>query len=144
MNWYHPIVYFGYELTIPSDIRLGPFILMLHDLNHMMTEPFRIKAILSSFPGMIEDCDIHSEMVKVVIGFSPLDVKELHQHLTTLHTYVKETVLLDGMDVAEEAHFFSGIEWIPEAESDEEVSSNESEESEEYDEFDQESEEEQD
>ena len=119
MNWYHPIVYFGYEVTIPSDVRLGPFILMLHDLNHMMTEPFRIKALLSSFPGIIDDCDVDSDMVKVVIGFSPHDVKDLHQQLATLRSYVKETVLLDGMEVAEETRFFSGIEWIPEAESDE-------------------------
>lgn len=132
MNWHHPIVYFGYELTIPSDVRLGPFILMLHDLNHMMTEPFRIKALLSSFPGMVDDCDVDSDMVKVVIGFSPHDVKELHQHLAALHTYVKETILLDGMDVAERAHFFSGIEWIPDAESDED----EDEESEDEDEED--------
>lgn len=123
MNWHQPIVYFGYELTIPSDVSIGPFILMLHDLNHMMTEPFRIKAILTSFPEMIEDCDIHSEMLTVVIGFSPLTIKELNQHLTTLHSYVKETVLLDGMEVSEEAHFFSGIEWIPEAESESESES---------------------
>jgi hypothetical protein len=128
MNWYHPIVYYGYELTIPSDIRLEPFILMLHDLNHMMMEPFQIKAILSSFPGIIEDCDIHSNMVNVVIGFSPLDVKELHQHLNALHVYVKDTILLDGMEVAEEAQFFSGIEWIPEAEDESDVSDEESDE----------------
>jgi hypothetical protein len=127
MNLHHTIVYFGYELIIPSDVHLGSFILMLHDLNHMMTEPFQIKAVLASFPEMMDECDIHSEMVKVVIGFSPLDVKELHQHLRTLHAYVKETVLLDGMEVAEEAQFFSGIEWIPEAEEE----SDESEESDE-------------
>lgn len=131
MNWHHPIVYFGYELTIPSDVRLGPFILMLHDLNHMMTEPFRIKALLSSFPGMVDDCDIDSEMLTVVIGFSPHDVKELHQHLAALHTYVKETILLDGMEVAERAHFFSGIEWIPDAESEEEEEEESDEESDE-------------
>ena len=136
MNWHQPIVYFGYELTIPSDVSIGPFILMLHDLNHMMTEPFRIKAILPSFPGMIEDCDIHSEMLTVLIGFSPLTVKELNQHLIALHTYVEETILLDGLEVSEEAHFISGIEWIPEAESESESESDEeSNESEEENDF---------
>jgi len=134
MNWYHPIVYFGYELTIPSDVRLGPFILMLHDLNHMMTEPFRIKALLSSFPGIIDDCDVDSKMVKVIIGFSPHDVKDLHQQLSTLRTYVKETVLLDGMEVAEETRFFSGVEWIPEVEESDEDEDEEFDEDEELDE----------
>ena len=125
MNLHHTIVYFGYELIIPSDVPLGSFILMLHDLNHMMTEPFQIKAIMASFPEMMDECDIHPEMVKVVIGFSPLDMKELHQHLHALHDYVKETVLLDGMEIAEEARFFSGIEWIPEAEDESEDESEE-------------------
>ena len=100
----------------------------------MMTEPFRIKALLSSFPGIIDDCDVHPEMVKVIIGFSPHDVKDLHQQLATLRTYVKETVLLDGMEVAEETRFFSGVEWIPEVEESDEDEDEEFDEDEELDE----------
>jgi hypothetical protein len=122
--WYHPIVLFGYELTIPSDLSLRSCIHMLQDLNPMLNEPYHIYAILTSFPAYFDDCDIHNEMVKIIIGFVPTD--NIMEDKEALKEYIVDNVLLQGFDVAPECKFYAGIEWTPEEESSIEASELES------------------
>ena len=113
MESYQPFVFFGYEIQLPSDMRLRYSIPLLYDLNGMIDSPFEIKCILPTFyPGMNEE-----EYARIVIGFCPEQIDDTMDLSRDLATFVNDTPLLEGFEVAHLPLFHCGIEWCPEIES---------------------------
>jgi len=114
---YTPFVFFGYEIQHPSETDLREFISMMYDLNGMIGSPFEIRCILPTFyPTMNEE-----DYARVVIGFVPEQIEEMIDHSTELKSFIDNTPLLDGMEVAQSPMFHCGIEWRPEIGSDSEL-----------------------
>jgi len=110
---YTPFVFFGYEIQLPSDMELTESIPMLYDLNGMIRSPFEIRCILPTFyPHMNED-----EYARVVIGFVPEQIEDTIDLAADLKSFIDDTPLLDGMEVAHSPLFHCGIEWKPESDS---------------------------
>ena len=110
---YSPFVFFGYEIQLPSDMEITESITMLYDLNGMIRSPFEIRCILPTFyPHMNED-----EYARVVIGFVPEQIEDTIDLAADLKSFINDTPLLDGMEVAHSPLFHCGIEWKPEVES---------------------------
>jgi len=110
---YTPFVFFGYEIQLPSEMDLHESIPMLYDLNGMIRSPFEIKCILSSFSQTMNE----EEYARIVIGFHPERIDELIDLSRDLSSFIQDTPLLDGLEVAEDPMFHCGIEWHPEIES---------------------------
>jgi hypothetical protein len=115
---YTPFVFFGYEIQLPSEMDLHESIPMLYDLNGMIRSPFEIKCILSSFSQTMNE----EEYARIVIGFHPERIDELIDLSRDLSSFIQDTPLLDGFEVAEDPVFHCGIEWRPEIGSESECS----------------------
>jgi len=111
---YTPFVFFGYEIQLPSEMDLHDSIPILYDLNGMIRSPFEIKCLLPSFYPLMNE----EEYARVVIGFHPDSVHDLIDLSRDLSSFIQDTPLLDGLEVAEDPVFHCGIEWCPEIGSD--------------------------
>ena len=111
---YTPFAFFGYEIQLHPEMDLRSSISMLYDLNGMITSPFEIRCILTTFyPAMNEE-----EHARIVIGFDPDHVEQMIDLAADLKSFIGDTPLLDGLEVSDSAAFHCGIEWHPEPESD--------------------------
>jgi len=119
-----PFVFFGYEITLPSEMDVATVLPMLYDTNAMIRSPFQIKGILMSFSEEMDEEEKLDE-VRIIIGFVP----SMPFHSSALREYVSQTAILNGMQVSESPGFFCGIEWCPaESEDDSEYDSEDAEE----------------
>jgi len=111
---YTPFVFFGYEIQITPEMDLRESIPMLYDLNGMIRSPFEIKCLLPSFSQVMNE----EEHARIVIGFCPDQIHDLIDQSNDLSSFIRDTPLLDGLEVAESPAFHCGIEWCPDIESD--------------------------
>jgi hypothetical protein len=57
------------------------------------------------------------EYARVVIGFVPEQIEDTIDLAADLKSFIDDTPLLDGMEVAHSPLFHCGIEWKPESDS---------------------------
>ena len=116
---YTPFVFFGYEIQLPPEMELCDSIPMLYDLNGMIRSPFQIRCLLPSFYPLMNE----EEYARVIIGFCPEQLEDTIDHASELASFLSDTPLLDGFEVASAPLFHCGIEWCPEIGSESESES---------------------
>ena len=115
---HRPIVLYGYEAIVPSDMELPQIISMVYEINQDISEPFQVKSILPQFPVVFDDSQITYEMVQFIIGFTPTSAKETYERSKELLAYLDESQLFNNIAIITNSPgFFCGIEWRPEVES---------------------------
>ena len=110
---YTPFVFFGYEIQLPPEMSLRRSITMLYDLNVMIRSPFQMKCLLPTYYLDMNE----EEYARMVIGFCPEQLHDTLQLARDLETFVQESPLLEGLEVAHMPLFHCGMEWCPEEES---------------------------
>jgi hypothetical protein len=112
---YTPFVFFGYEIQLSPD--RSESIQTLCELNGM--SPFEIRCLLPSFYPLMNEEDY----ARVVIGFIPDQIEDLVDHAADLESFLEDTPLFEGFEVAQLPQFHCGIEWYPDFDSSSDTSS---------------------
>ena len=145
-DWYHPFTIFGYLLVVPQGTTYSKFVNIIWGLNGALKEPFEIVGILNSFHSRMEGCgprDIEefNDNAIIVLGFRPSD--DLAKTLALgqeLAEYIIDNPILDGIDIAKNAGFYTGIDWTQHIEVEDDSSDEEDDEDEDEEEEDDEEE----
>ena len=117
-DWYTCLTYYGYSIKVPDGINYRKFVNDLMKINEFLQEPYKITGLLQSFHSRMEyasDSEL-SEMddyANIIIGFEPpSDLEHLTHSINELKEYVTDNHYLMGLEIAETAKFYSGIEWF--------------------------------
>lgn len=128
-----PIIMYGYEIIIPPS-HFHSIVNSMYDINDLLEKPFQIRCIL---PTVYHD-SLHHPMnyriAKLVIGFVPDDqLAQLTANRNQLHEFLTDNPMLDGIEWMPHAKFYTGLEWYPETDSEEDEEDEEDKEDEEED-----------
>lgn len=117
-DWYTCLTYYGYSIKVPDSINYRKFVNDLMKINEFLQEPYKITGILQSFHSRMEyasDSEL-SEMddyATIIVGFKPSSKLEDFTHeVNELKDYVTDNHYFMGLEIAETAAFYSGIEWF--------------------------------
>jgi hypothetical protein len=133
-DWYHPFTIFGYLLVVPQGTTYAKFVNTIWGLNGALKEPFEIVGILNSFHSRMEGCGPHdieefNDNAIIVLGFRPSnDIQKTLALGQELAEYIIDNPILDGIDIAKNAGFYTGIDWTLHIELEEESDDEEDEE----------------
>jgi hypothetical protein len=116
-DWYESLAFYGYSVNLPAGVTYRQYIKELDALNAILPAPFIFTGLLTMFHSRMEgasndDLDELSEGAHILIGFY---VNENLEKTTAdskkLAEWVAENPILDGIEIASEARFYSGIDW---------------------------------
>lgn len=102
-----PFVFFGYEIQLLPD--RSESIQTLCELNGM--SPFEIRCLLPTWSPLMNEEDY----ARVVIGFIPEQIDDLVDQAADLESFLEDTPLFEGFEVAQLPQFHCGIEWYPDS-----------------------------
>ena len=99
-----PFIFYGYKLETSSSER-NTFIQSLCDMNGMMKQPFQILNIVPC-PHTVAESTL-------IIGFTPnAYLKKTMELAKELKEYIRDSPLLDELEVAEFPLFFCGVDAV--------------------------------
>jgi hypothetical protein len=117
-DWYTCLTYYGYSIKVPDGINYRKFVNDLMKINEFLQEPYKITGILQSFHSRMEyasDSELADmdDYATIIIGFKPpSDLEYLTHSINELKEYVTDNHYFMGLEIAETAAFYSGIEWF--------------------------------
>lgn len=113
MSTFNVITFYGYRITIPSDVNARDYIEDLFTLNSMIQPNFEICGIISTISSDVDYSDYDDyEHVHFILGFRPSnDVCLVESNGLTLEGYIHSEPVLDGIEFSSTPAFYSGIEW---------------------------------
>jgi hypothetical protein len=134
-DWYESLVLYGYAVELPEGVIYRNYIKELDALNAILPPPFIFTGLLTMFHSRMEgapkeDLDELSEGAHILLGFYVNeDLDRATADSKKLTEWMAENPILDGIKIASDARFYSGIDWwdaIIETTSDSDDSSNDS------------------
>jgi len=141
-NLQTPIIMYGYEFIIPSSFHT--FINSMYDINDLLEKPLQIRCILPTVYYDSLEHPMNYRMAKLVIGFVPDDqLAQIDDNRNLLHDFLMDNPMLDGIEWMPHSKFYTGMEWYPESDSEEEEEEEEEQEEQEEEEEEEQEEEEQ-
>lgn len=108
------LVWFGYELELPTDVSVVRSIVELHQMNEVLPAPFQIKCLL--FRADAEGQE--EEEAHVILGFAPTTLEDTCHLSDELVEWLHDNPLFYDMEMSAMPYFYGGIEWCPEVDSD--------------------------
>lgn len=126
MSTFNVITFYGYRITIPSDVNARDYIEDLFTLNSMIQSQFEICGIISTISSDVDYSDYDDyENVNFILGFRPSnDVYLVQSNGLTLEGYIHNEPVLDGIEFTCTPAFYAGIEWEMPERSDSDSDSN--------------------
>lgn len=99
-------VWYGYEISIPSDneLCLDEVIATLYDLNEVIPSPFCVCALASSESFLYTDA-------RVIIGFPVGSLEETSASAEELRDWMRDNPLFYDIDFCSVPGFYGGFEW---------------------------------
>ena len=113
MSTFHAITFYGYRITIPSDVNARDYIDDLFTLNSMIQHNFEICGIISTISSDIDysDYDDYDNM-NFILRFRPSnDVCLVQSNGLMLEDYIRSEPVLDGIEFSCTPAFYAGVEW---------------------------------
>jgi hypothetical protein len=116
-DWYESLILYGYSVKLPSGEIYRRYIKELDALNAILPAPFIFTGLLTMFHSRMEgasreDFDELSEGAHVLLGFyANENLEKTAADAKKLAEWVSENPILDGIEIASEARFYSGIDW---------------------------------
>ena len=118
-DWYTCLTFFGYRITLPTDITYKKFVNQVNEINEFLQEPYKITGLLESFHSRMESMseweqESFDDSAVILIGFEPKDNNfDMFIHnVNELKEYVTDNHYLMGLELEHTPKFYSGIEWF--------------------------------
>jgi hypothetical protein len=116
-DWYESLILYGYSVKLPAGVTYRQYIKELDALNAILPAPFIFTGLLTMFHSRMEgatrdELDELSEGAHILIGFYVNEnLEKTLGDAKKLAEFVAETPILEGIEIASEAMFYSGIDW---------------------------------
>jgi len=127
-KWFDIITVYGYEVYIPGDVNVANYFNTMHDLNGMISEPFRVYSLIKSVCNGWDEDNLTADDPFLIVGFEATELNECLVRWHELDNYLEDNPIFAGYTCEGTPKFHFGIEWLPPLDSDEDSSDEDSDE----------------
>ena len=107
-----PVILYGYKIILP-ETDSSAFILDMYSIRDMLESPLQIYALVPHHDSM------DGSEVLLILGFVPDPTLSMNlEYNESLHEFITDNPMLDGIEHSSLPRFYSGFEWSPDVVSD--------------------------